>query len=49
MSHAIVPHGMAESIDNVVLASDLGEALRAVAPVERLVIDHWCEPTTCRT
>ncbi len=38
--HAIVPHGMAEGVDNMVLAADLGKALRAVAPVEGLVIDH---------
>jgi hypothetical protein len=31
---------MAEGVDNMVLAADLGKALRAVAPVEGLVVDH---------
>ena len=46
--HAVVPHRMAESRDNVALAADLGKALWAVAPVKRLVIGHRCEPTTWR-
>jgi hypothetical protein len=31
---------MAEGANHVVLAADLGKALRAIAPVERLVVDQ---------
>ena len=48
MRDAVVPHGMAESRDDVVLAAHLVKALRTVAPVKRLVIGHRSEPTTWR-
>ncbi len=40
MRYAVVPHGVAESPDDMVLATDLGEALGTVSPVEGLVVDH---------
>jgi hypothetical protein len=40
MCYTIIPHGIAQGVDYVVLTPHLDETLRAVTPVERLVVDH---------
>ena len=45
---AVVPNRVAEGVHHVVLTSDLGKALRPITPVQRLIVDHDREPTTCR-